>query len=86
MGNALFFILNFNSRYFQKDYAETSSYIQSNIKHSDNIKLNEAIAKKFEILSSRLELGINGDEVFETEDPNWASLYIIKAVKKGFVC
>jgi len=85
MGNALFFILNFNSMYYHKKYFETGSYIASNVKHFDNSSLKEAIAKKFEIISARFELGINGDEVFDTEDPKWASLYIIKAVKKVFV-
>ena len=84
-GKALFLISNFNSWYFQKEFAEADSYFESKIQHLDNIELEETIANHFKIISLNLELGIKGEEVFDTTDPKWASLYVITAVKKVIV-
>jgi len=82
-GKALFLISNFKSWYFKKEYADVNSYIKSKIKHLDNAKLKQAIANKFQIISINYELGIKNEKVFDTTDPEWASLYVIKAIKLG---
>lgn len=82
-GKALFLISNFKSWYFKKEYAEVNSYFKSKIKHLDNAKLKQAISNKFQIVSINYELGIKGEEVFDTTNPKWASLYVIKAIKVG---
>ncbi len=82
-GKALFLISNFKSWYFQKEYSEAGSYIEGKIKHLDNTKLNQAITEIFQIISINYKLGIRGEEVFDTEDPKWASLIVITSVKGG---
>jgi len=82
-GKVLFLISNFKSWYFQKEHAESDSYFESKIEHLDNTKLEGTIAKQFKIISVTLELGIKGEEVFDTTDPEWASLYVINAIKLG---
>lgn len=84
-GKTLFLILNFKSWYFQKEYAKVDSYITSKIKHLDNLELKHFITNKFQIISINYELGIMGDKVFETEDPKWASLYVVSALKPKVV-
>ncbi len=80
-GKAIFLISNFTSWYFQKEYAEAESYFKSKIKHLNNMELEETIANQFKIISNTLELGINGEEIFDTVDPKWASLYVVSAIK-----
>lgn len=81
-GALLLLISNFKSWYFQKEHAESNSYFESKIEHFDNTKLNEIISKQFKISSVTLELGIKGEEIFESSDPKWASLYVIFATKR----
>lgn len=80
---ALFLISNFKSWYFQKEHTETGSYIELKIKHLDNAVLENAISSQFQIESVTLKLGIKGEEVFDTENPKWASLYVISAIKRS---
>ena len=80
-GKALFLILNSKSWYFQKEYAEADSYITRKIKHLDYLELKQFITDKLEITSINYALGIKGDDVFDTEDPKWASLYVVSALK-----
>lgn len=81
-GNILLLISNFISWYFQKEHAVSNSYFESKIEHFDNTKLEEVIAQQFKIISVTLELGIKGEEIFDTSDPKWASLYVILATKQ----
>ncbi len=80
---ALFLIFNFKSWYFQKEHTETGSYIELKIKHLDNATLENAISSEFQIESNILKLGIRGEDVFDTNDPKWASLYVISAIKRS---
>lgn len=84
-GKVLFLILNSKSWYFQKEYAETDSYITGKIKRLDNLELRQFITNKLEIISINYALGIKGEEVFDTEDPKWASLYVVSALKPEVV-
>jgi ubiquinone/menaquinone biosynthesis C-methylase UbiE len=80
---AQFLISNFKSWYFQKEHTEIGSYIELKIKHLDNAALEDAISSQFQIESITLNLGIRGEEVFDTNDPKWASLYVISAIKRS---
>ena len=84
-GKVLFLISNFKSWYFQKEFTEAGSYYKSKVKHLNNIELEETIANKFKIISITLELGIRGEEIFDTTDPEWASLYVVSALKREVV-
>lgn len=82
-GKAIFLISNFKSWYFQKEHTEAGSYIEGKIKHLDNVKLNRSIGGIFQIISVNYELGIRGENVFETKNPQWASLVVITSIKQG---
>jgi len=51
------------------------------IKHTDVGKIERTIAEHFSV-QTEFFLGIKGQEIFESQQPNLASLYVIKGKKK----
>lgn len=80
-GRAIFMMANINSWYVQKELKEVDSYIKRKLENIDSEKLKPIISKYFKITSTKLMLGIHKEEIFESEDPQWASLFVIKSIK-----
>jgi ubiquinone/menaquinone biosynthesis C-methylase UbiE len=79
-GKILILMLNPKSNYFQREYSDKNSYIRKNIKHM-NIEKIEKIISRYFFLENEYFLGIKDDKIFNTIDPKYASLYIMKGIK-----
>ena len=79
-GKILILMLNPESQYF-REKLKKGSYIATNIKHTDLNAIKDYSSKKFDITVEYL-LGIRGKEVFVSKDPRYASLYVIKGIKR----
>ncbi len=80
-GKILILMLNPESCYFQKEYNEQNSYIRKNIKHT-NIKNIENFVSHYFSLKTEYFLGIKNEKIFDSNDTPFASLYVMKGVKK----
>lgn len=81
-GKALFMVANIESWYIQKELAEESSYMHRKFRELDTTKFEALVRKYFKIDSCKYMLGIHEEEVFESEDPEWASLFVVKGIKE----
>jgi len=59
-----------------------NSYIKRKLEHINNIEIVKYISHHFNFITTTCELGINGEEIFNTKYPKWASLYKIKGTKQ----
>ena len=75
---ALFLILNPRSIYFAERTSKKGSYIKKHLKHMDIKRLRSIISDYFSIELETYFLGIRGKKVFDTENPNEASLYVLE--------
>jgi ubiquinone/menaquinone biosynthesis C-methylase UbiE len=75
-GKLLVMLLNPQSQFFKEKVGSPASYV-SKIKHTDLKEVERAIAKHFSVQTEHF-LGIRGQEVFETRNPDLAALYVIK--------
>ena len=80
-GNLLALLLNPESEFFKEKARNPASYINK-IKHTDLTEIKKTIAEYFSVQTEYF-LGIKGQEVFESQNPNLASLYVIKGKKKN---
>ncbi len=80
-GKLLVMLLNPQSEFFKEKTKNPDSYVNK-IKHTDLKKIEKAALEYFSIKTEYF-LGIRGQDIFETKNPNLASLYIIKGKKKG---
>ena len=78
-GRLLAMVINPGSEYFKEHVKKRSSFFRR-IKHTNLNEIGNYISKYFSI-STRYFLGVK-DEVFDTTDPNLASLYVITGSKK----
>ncbi len=79
-GILLTLLLNPASQFFKDKKSNPDSYVNK-IKHTNLKKIERAIAEYF-MLQTEYILGIQHRRIFETADPNWAALYVIKGNKK----
>ena len=79
-GKLLAMLLNPQSRFFKEKTANPTSYINK-IKHTNLKDIEKAIAEYF-FIKTEYFLGIKGARVFQSQDSNVASLYVIKGKKK----
>jgi len=79
-GMLLVLLLNPESYFFKKKFKNPASYI-SKIRHTNVPEIEDEIAKYFTVRTEYF-LGIRNEEIFESRDPDVASLYVIKAQKK----
>lgn len=79
-GKLLVLLLNPESYFFRKKFKNPASYI-SKIRHTNVQEIEDEIAKYFTVQTEYF-LGIRNEEIFESRDPDVASLYVIKAQKK----
>ena len=79
-GKFLAMLLNPESEFFKEKTKNPDSYMNK-IKHKDLAEIKKTIADYFSV-QTEYYLGIKGKELFESRDPNFASLYIVKGSKK----
>ncbi len=79
-GRLIAMVLNPLSEYFKTHAQRKGSYFRK-IRHTNLLEIEDYISKFFTI-STEYFLGIRGDVVFDTQDENFASLYVIKGKKK----
>jgi ubiquinone/menaquinone biosynthesis C-methylase UbiE len=79
-GELLAMLLNPQSQFFREKTKNPASYINK-IRHP-NIKEIERTIEEYFSVQTEFFLGIEGEEIFQSGDPNLASLYVIKGKKK----
>ena len=82
-GKLLAMLLNPQSQFFKEKIKSPTSYV-SKIKHTDLKEIERTIAVYFSV-QVEFFLGIKGQDIFETRNPNFASLYVITGKKKNSV-
>lgn len=80
-GRLIVMLLNPESAFFEKRASTPDSYVR-NIKHTDLTKIEETITKNFQIQTEYF-LGVRGVEIFESQDPLEAALYVIRGIRKS---
>jgi len=80
-GRIMAMLINPKSEFFKERSTNLTSYINK-IKHTDLKEIERTIAEYFAV-KIEYSLGIKGQDIFETRNPNLASLYVIKGKKKG---
>lgn len=79
-GKVLIMLLNPESEFFKEKMRNPDSYV-SRIKHIGLKDIEETVAEYFSVETEYL-LGIKGTKTFQSSDPDVASLYVIKGIKK----
>jgi len=79
-GKLLIMLLNPESEFFKEKNENPHSYINK-IKHINLKEIEGAVAEYFSI-RTEFFLGIKGRQIFESEDPDLAALYVVKGKKK----
>jgi len=79
-GILLAMLLNPKSEFFKDKVRNPDSYVNK-IKHTDLKEIERTIAEHFFVQTEHF-LGIKQAEVFESENPDLASLYVIKGRRK----
>ena len=82
-GKLLAILLNPQSQFFKEKVNNPASYVNK-IKHTDLREIERTIAEYFSV-QTEFFLGIKGQEIFESQQPDLASLYVIKGKKKDSV-
>jgi len=77
-GKLLIMLLNPESEFFKQRTRNPASYMNK-IRHTDLSEIERTVAEHFPI-ETEYFLGIEGTKVFQSEDSNVASLYVIKGV------
>jgi len=80
-GKLLVMLLNPESEFFKEKTSTPTSYV-NRIKHTDLTEIERTIAEYFSVQTEYF-LGIKGQEIFESQNPNLASLYVIKGKRKN---
>lgn len=79
-GKLLAMLLNPQSQFFKEKARNPASYTNK-IKHTDLKEIERTIAEYFSV-KTKYFLGIKGQEIFESQNPDLASLYVIKGKTK----
>jgi ubiquinone/menaquinone biosynthesis C-methylase UbiE len=79
-GKLLVMMLNPRSEYFRENVRRPGDYFQR-IKHTNTTEMREYVSQFYVIRKEELFLGIQGEQVFETDDENLASLYVLVGIK-----
>jgi len=79
-GKLVAILLNPDSEFFKEKMKKPDSYLNK-IKHTNLKEIEKSIAEYFSVQNEYF-LGIKGQDIFETKNPNLASLYVIKGIKK----
>ncbi len=77
-GKLVAMLLNPQSQFFKEKSKKPDSYVNK-IKHTDLKEIERATARYFSVQTEYF-LGIEGQQIFESQNPDLASLYIIKGI------
>lgn len=77
-GKLIAMLLNPQSQFFKEKSEKPDSYVNK-IKHTNLKKIERAIARYFSVQTEYF-LGIEGQQLFESQNPDLASLYIVKGI------
>jgi ubiquinone/menaquinone biosynthesis C-methylase UbiE len=80
-GKLLAMLLNPQSQFFKEKVTNPASYVNK-IKHTDLKEIERTIVDYFSVQTEYF-LAIVGQDVFESQNPSLASLYVIKGKKKS---
>jgi ubiquinone/menaquinone biosynthesis C-methylase UbiE len=80
-GKLVVMMLNPHSEYFRENVRRPGDYFQR-IKHTNTKEMREYVSRFYVIRKEDLFLGIQGEQVFKTDDENFASLYVLVGTKK----
>ncbi len=80
-GKIVVMMLNTKSEYFMENVKRLGDYFQK-IKHTNTQKIRDYASRFYVISKEELFLGIQGQRVFESDDENLASLYVLVGIKK----
>ena len=78
-GRILVMLLNTESDFFKNKSRNPASYV-NRIRHTNLKEIEETIAGHFAVRTEYL-LGIKGEEIFQSSDPDLAGLYVVKGKK-----
>jgi len=78
-GRLLVMLLNPESEFFKQRIKNPASYINK-IRHTNLGEIEGAVAEYFTINKIEYFLGIEGTRIFQSGDPNVASLYVINGI------
>ncbi len=81
-GKLMVMILNPECEYFHEHFQREDSYFRR-IKHTDLREVQKYIQRFYQITKEGYFLGIKGQQVFDTSDKRFASLYVIVGKKKS---
>lgn len=79
-GKVIVMLLNPSSEFFKSKTKQSDSYINK-IKHPRLVPIEESIREYFGPVKTGYCLGIRGNQVFDSRNPDSAVLYIIEGVK-----
>jgi len=79
-GKFLAMLLNPQSKFFKEKIKNQASYVNK-IKHTNLTEIETFISKYFSFKSEYF-LAIEAEQIFQSQNPNLASLYVIKGKKK----
>jgi len=82
-GKLLVMLLNPESEFFKEKTSTPTSYV-IRIKHTGLTEIERTIAEYFSVQTEYF-LGIKGQQILESQNPNLASLYVIKGKKKNSI-
>ncbi len=80
-GKLLVMLLNPESEFFKEKTSTPTSYV-NRIKHTDLTEIERTIAEYFSVQTEYF-LGIRGQQILESQNPNLASLYVMKGKKRN---
>ena len=80
-GRVIVMLLNPRSRFFRRKQAESESYVRK-IRHTNLALLERELAGHF-ALEGEYFLGVDGTEIFPSQDPETAALYVLHGVRGG---
>jgi len=79
-GKLVAMVLNPESGYFKIHYSKESSYFRR-MKHKNLEEMVDYIEQRFNV-QTHYFLGIDGERIFDTQNKRYASLFVIKGIKK----
>lgn len=79
-GKLIAMLLNPMSEFFEMKRRQADSYINK-IKHSYLAPIENTIQKQFALIKTEYYLGIKNEQIFESQNPKLAVLYIIQGIK-----
>lgn len=80
-GRVIVMLLNPTSRFFRRKQSEPDSYMHK-IRHTNLTLLERELARYF-ALEGEYFLGVNGTEIFPSQNPETAALYVLRGIQGG---